>query len=529
MQTDSNGVPVLSDPADVDSAGVILPTDEDTDEFKSWYARGAFLWDISDHAQATLTFLHQEDDGEGDTISGITDNGTSLRDYEHTQRSLVPLDIENDMLSLDISVDLGFATLTSATSYVDIDQKITVDNAGLYANLSGLYFGYPEDQIVAPSYFEQGSKVFTQEIRLVSQGDGDWDWVVGAWYKDQEQEAFFNDTLPGYERWASDPNSYGSQIVAAYYPGAGNTVADFWGAYYQGTPNPILDDPYVQNREMDFEDLAAFGEVTYHITDAWQVTGGFRVFTQEFSQTNAIDFNILGPDFAVRTKSDADFDDSIFKLNTAYDLNDNTMMYVTWSEGFRHGGANGFPTSGTGTVTSVPVEYDADEATNYEIGLKGTLLDDRIRYSAAIYRIDWDKPQLDVFLGLLAVPSVVNGDKARSEGVELEIAAQFTENFIGTFGWSYTDAELQGDGIAVENTRGELVTANDGDPMPGVPEHQLSLALNYFQKLNGGDEVHYYVNGSYTDSVVTTYNVDFGDYAELDSFSLWNAGVNWNA
>jgi outer membrane receptor protein involved in Fe transport len=432
------------------------------------------------------------------------------------------------MLSLDVSVDLGFATLSSATSYVDSNQEMRINNAGLYAALSGLYFGYPEDQIVAPSFFEQGSKVLTQEFRLVSQGDGDWDWVVGAWYKDQEQDAFFNDTIPGYDRWASDPSSSGSQIVAAYYPGAGNTVADFWGAYYQGTPNPILDDPYVQNREMEFEDIAVFGELTYHISDKWQVTGGFRQFWQEFSQTNAIDFNILGPDFAVRAKNDADFDDSIFKFNTSYDLSDNTMVYFTWSEGFRHGGANGFPTSGTGAVTSAPVEYDSDEATNYEIGIKGTMLDDRVRYSAAAYRIDWDRPQLDVFLGLLAVPSVVNGDKAQSQGLELEVTAQFSPNFTGTFGWSYTDAELQGDGIAVEDTSGDFVTANKGDPMPGVPEHQVSLALNYFQPLDNGTELHYFLTGSYKDKVVTSFNDSFADYAELDDFAIWDAGANWN-
>ena len=378
----------------------------------------------------------------------------------------------------------------------------------------------------------------TQELRLVSQGEGDWDWVLGAWYKDQKQEAIFNDILPGFPRWAGDPNTPGSQIVAAYYPGAGNTVADFFGVYYHGTPDPILDvldDPYVQDRKMDFEDIAVFGEVTYHLSEKWQVTGGLRWFTQKFSQTNAIDFNIIGPAFAVRTESDADFDDIIFKINNSYDIFEDTMVYFTWSEGFRHGGANGFPTTGNApaVVSQTPLEYESDKTTNVEIGIKGSLLDGRVRYSAAAYQMDWENVQLDAFVGPLFVPSVVNGDEARTEGIELEVTFQLSENFIGNFGWSYTDTELKGDGIAVEGSSSggvtDFVTANAGDPMPGVPEHQLSLALNYFQPLSGGAQLHYYVNVSYTDNIITSYNPNFSpDYAKLDSFWLWNAGVNWN-
>ena len=132
------------------SAGVILPPQEDTDDFNAWYARAAFLWDINDAVQASLTIVHQEDEGDGDTLTGILDGDTKTSDYEHRQRNLVPFEVENDMVSLDVSVGLGFATLTSATSYVDTDQVLTIDVSGLWAFLSpGLYFGYPADQTIA--------------------------------------------------------------------------------------------------------------------------------------------------------------------------------------------------------------------------------------------------------------------------------------------------------------------------------------------------------------------------------------------
>ena len=516
--TDASGVPVLTGGIDSDA---VTRSQSETDEFDSWYVRGALRVDINENVEAILTLLHQEDSGDGDSIGRITDNDTDVDGWEHTQHGLVPVEFENDMASLEITADLGFASFTSATSFVDSQQDLQIDIAGLYSNLSPLYFGYPEGQILAPSLFDQGSEVLTQEFRLVSQGDGPWDWVVGGWYKDQEQEAFFNDVLPGFERWASDPTSSGSIVAALYYPGM-QTVADVF-AYFQGVPVAEADllNPYVQNRTMEFEDKAVFGELTYHITDQWQVTGGFRAFRQDFSQKNAIDFPVIGPFFQVRQNTDADFSDEIFKFNTSYDIGEDHMVYFTWSEGFRHGGANGFPTAGTGAVTTVPIEYQADEATNYEIGLKGRLFDSKVRYSAAIYRVEWDSPQLDVFLGLLAVPSVINGDEAESEGLEIEINAQVTDNLSVNFGYGYTKAELTND----VDVAGDM--AMDGDPLPGVPEHQASLTVNHFAPLSDGEELHTYLSASYRDEVETSFNPVFADYATVDGYTTVNMGVNW--
>ena len=531
LALDSEGVPVLSDPNDIDSPAVVLPTQKDTDEFQSWYLRGALLWDVSDNVEAVITVVHQEDEGDGDTFGRITDGDTDVEPWEHTMHRLTPTEIDNDMISVDVSADLGFATFTSATAYTESEQEVVYDNSGLYADLSPLYFGFPIEQVAAPSFFEMGSEVFTQEFRLVSQGEGDWDWVVGAWYRDQEQHANFNDKLPGYARWASDPTSYGSQI-AQYY--GFDTVADFWGIVYQGvTSDPVLDDPYVQDRKMDFEDIAIFGELTYHINDAWQVTGGFRQFWQDFSQDNTIDFNILGPGFSVRERSDADFQDAIFKFNTSYDMNDDTMVYFTWAQGFRHGGANGFPTSGPNAADASLIEYDADEADNFEVGIKGIALDGRLRYTVAAFLIEWDSPQLDVFLGPLSVPSVINGEEARTQGIESEFTAQWTENFSMTFGYSYTNAELTEDFVLARPFGRDPRIGLDGDDLPGVPEHQASVAFNLFQPLDGGGEMHYYLNGSYRSKVKTALNAGgagnagFQDFAELDGYGLWNMGANW--
>jgi outer membrane receptor protein involved in Fe transport len=199
------------------------------------------------------------------------------------------------------------------------------------------------------------------------------------------------------------------------------------------------------------------------------------------------------------------------------------MIYATWSQGFRHGGANGFPTIGPYAVDESLLEYAPDEADNFEVGIKGTSSDQSLRYSLSVYRIDWENPQLDVFLGPLAIPSVINGSEARNQGIESELTAQLTDNLTMTFGYSYTSAELT-KAFTIPGSSPKI--GNDGDPLPGVPKRQASLALNYYQPIENG-QANYYLNGSYRSEVDTTFNSDFSDYANLDGFSIWNLGVNW--
>ena len=60
LALDSSGIPILSDPNDIDSAAVVLPREKDTDEFQSWYFRGALLWNVSDNVEAVITVVPKQ-------------------------------------------------------------------------------------------------------------------------------------------------------------------------------------------------------------------------------------------------------------------------------------------------------------------------------------------------------------------------------------------------------------------------------------------------------------------------------------
>ena len=347
-------------------------------------------------------------------------------------------------------------------------------------------------RITAPSPQEDNIKIFTQELRLVTANEGNWDAIGGLFYKNMEAGIAGNETIRGLRDWT-----------------------EFVGV------TPVDDRVFFLSREVDYKEIALFGEFTYRFTDNWQVTVGARAFWQDFEQ-DMFNFTRWGGDVATASKTDVS--DQIFKFNTSYMLSEDHNLYFTWAEGFRHGGANALASGGG--IAPEFLEYAPDEATNYELGIKGELMDGRVRYSTAIYRVNWDKPQTDGFFGPQFLPGVFNAEEARTQGFEVEVTAQVSEQLMATVGYNYVDAEFTKDltGIAEDNIGSIL----KGDPMPGVPENMASLSVDYYVPLDSGNEIHLNLNGSYRSSIANQPNETFRDFGELDSFSIWNASVGWS-
>ena len=160
-------------------------------------------------------------------------------------------------------------------------------------------------------------------------GDSSVEWVVGAYYSDTESDLEVHDVDYSYEAWLAS--------VPHVYYGLG-TFLDVLNTFSDRTP-PYTG-AYYQDRSIDFTDKAIFGELTYRLSDDMQVTVGLRKFWQEFdaSQTVALPYcgSYCAPDGnlngATSEANSADFDDQLLKINFSYDIDDNTMVYATWSE-----------------------------------------------------------------------------------------------------------------------------------------------------------------------------------------------------
>src|SRR5262249_20855131 len=112
----------------------------------------------------------------------------------------------------------------------------------------------------------------------------------------------------------------------------------------------------------------------------------------------------------------------VWKWNTSYDLNHDNKIYLTYSEGFRRGGANALPIAGTYASLPDYLTFEPDLAKNYEIGIKGALLDRRLSYTVDVYRVNLNNFQFDG-VNLSGLPLTYNGSTARSQGAEVELQA----------------------------------------------------------------------------------------------------------
>ena len=540
--TDSSGAPVLADPGDVDS-GFVYRREDDVDDGKVLASRVSALWQIGEDTEAVLTWLHQDESWGHGTIAYIGDDeslGGGADSWEDSSHQLDPVERTVDVASLEFMHEFGFASFTSATSFTNDESEPDRDTSDFYVNLDvnfGYYFGFP--RILVLDNTTEDRETFTQELRLVSNSDGPFDWVIGAYYNTEDHTASNRNQMFGLGEWLDDPDAAGGlgPILPDFYPYFfGNTMGDFL-EYYLGATRPSKneDEVFTLDTQSEFKEKAAYGELTWHPTDAWQVTVGARYFRQTLDRNIRQTLPLCGagcsddfdpvnytgnPIGLTEARHESTFSDSIFKFNTSYDLNDETMLYLTVSQGFRRGGANALPTAGAFYDPDFPLEYEPDKLLNKEIGIKGLAWDKRLSYSLAAYDIDWEKVQVEAFTAG-GFKGVTNAEDAQSRGVELELNALLTENLSATLGYSHVKAEISEDTIA----GGSPIFK--GDRLPYAPENQLGLALDYTTEFDGGYKFRLHGDGNYRSDFTSQLNDQQGlnNFMELDGYTLWNASA----
>lgn len=536
-----NGIPSRVNPADPDSPAVTT-TVEDADSAEVLFGRFSLLWAPSENTEVNFNFLHQDEQWGHSTMTYIgTDTalGGGVDAFQDSPKFLDAVDRDVDLVSLDVEHDFGFASFTSASSYSVDDSTPDRDTSDFYETLGPTYYlGYPRLNALDESAVE--GKVLTQEFRLVSNGDGKVDWVVGAYYQNEEITSDNRNRILGFGGWADDPNSTGSQIIAYYYGAYGlTTLGDFIEFGLGGIrPSSNGDESFTANYSSEFTDLAAFGEVTWHATDAWQITVGGRFFNQELDASLLQRLPYCGagcsddgadPNGSTLANSTSDFNDQIFKFNTSFDFSSDQKVYLTVSEGFRRGGANALPQVGPFFDPGFSLDYTPDTLLNTEVGLKGSLLENRVTYSAAVYQIDWDDVQIETF-NAAGFKGVVNGGEAKTKGVELEVTAALSDNFMATVGLSFVDAEITQDVVIADRSIAGL--PNDvvraGNPLPYVPEKQANIALNYNKTLDNGLVLDLNLDGNYRSSFNSQVNdtLLFDNYLVFGGYSQWNTTVS---
>jgi outer membrane receptor protein involved in Fe transport len=315
--------------------------------------------------------------------------------------------------NLKIERSLGFATLTSSSSWLD-KRAVNYQDFSGEAERQFLDDGGTPDQIVPEtSYLPKTYKSFVQEIRLSSDHSGRLSWTAGVFYEhtDINEQQYLT----------------GTQFGNFLAPGAGSNLI-----FYDIIPSTD-------------QQVAGFADGTFKITPALSVTAGGRYFY--YNQHYAYSEGGITADPSVDDVAGISAGKSGFnpRFNIDYKALPTVSFYATASRGFRLGGVNPpLVPAGPGATCSYQSVFEQafqpDTLWNYEIGAKTQTPDHLLTFNADAYRIDWNNIQQAV--NSTCGSFVGNFGNARIYGGEAEFRLALVGGLSLTASGSYNDARF---------------------------------------------------------------------------------------
>ncbi len=475
------------------------------DEFKdvntddTWGGRVQFFYQLADNFKATARLYHQVSDLGGyptedtfapdEPLPGNDPNNAFLGNFQQSRLLAETSDDEFTLYNLDMHLDLGFAELVSVTSYLERDLIQNFEISDIVPSLLEI----PPIQFPAPGILNNVTNVedIIQEVRLVSQTDRAFDWVLGVFFDHQEKQFLQSGPVFGL-----------SNALATFDLPRLSTVFE--------SPAPGLADNIFESRStFDETQLAVFGEAGWNINEQWRFIAGFRWF--DFDQDFFFGDTQGAFSSGLTINNNLSEDGINSKFSIEFRPKENWLMYGTAAEGFRLGGNNDpVPTQLCG-ITNSDLAFESDTLWNYELGAKATL-QDRIQINGAAYYIEWsDIPVADSLPCGFAVTT--NVGEVEIMGFEGDITFAVSENLQISTNVSYTQSEFS-KAFAPLNIA-------DGTETPLVPEWTFNTSAVYYFPLNlAGKSTEGYISGSYSfqDDRFNTPNPV--ERVSMDSYSL---------
>ena len=458
----------------------VFVEDNFNDAVKEGY-RAALRVDLNENWKLDVNYMGQET-----STNGVWDhNPDELGEYNVSRFYDDKTHDEWTRFSATVTGDLGFADLTFTTSSLERDFEVLSDYShySIDGYVEGYYtcYEYYFGPCVDPSIqFENDThqEYDTTEIRLSSKEGEKFNWIIGA---------FQTENVTDYDsQWH----------VPAINPDAAV---------------PGSKDLYYQTDQVRAEDESAvFGEIYYQINDKMELTLGHRKFDNETTLKGFVG-TIWWPNslYGSTTRPDNvnslyDGSDSISKVNLSYQVDNNSMIYITRSEGYRPGGAN--------RTTQLGATYDADFLTSTEFGFKSISMGGRLRVNGAMYQMDWDDIQLGWFDSSISLLGLVdNIGKANSNGFEVDAKYILSDTVTVAVGYANNEAVLKEDYVL----RGS-VEARDGQDLPFTPDTKYNVTIN----VDTGDTSSLQFNYVFVDEM---WNDLFYDDREMqDSYGIAN-------
>lgn len=447
--------------------------------------RGAIAWEPAPGVRLTPAITYQRTTAQGtalfwDTLlpsqNGMTVNGNPQKD-RNRDSFVLP--------SFKAEVDLGFAEIVSNTSYFSRKSNIQTDYTTFHTEiLTGTLTSLPPvDSFSVMSEFNNRQKVFTQELRLQSNGSGPLSWVIGGFYQKAKQSA---------ENFT--PTSGMDDFTLAVF-GVPSALA-FGYPLLPVTPKTRFQQPltaHLLDTSVD-EQLAVFGQIDYRPAEWLTLTAGLRYADTKFSFTNLQEGQLAGGvTSGVGSQQESPLTP---KFGVSIRPAEGHLVYATAAKGFRMGGANP-PVSPVACsssladfgLTAAPETYDSDTVWSYEVGTKNKLFDNRVTFSASGYYIDWSNIQRQVSLQC-GFFFIANTGSATSKGFDASIDAEPIDGLRLSLSTAYNKATYNEDifGGIVDTVTGErALLLSKGDRI-GVAPWTVHLGGEYRFNIGGSNE-----------------------------------------
>ena len=462
--------------------------------------------------------------------SGVTNVGASALDnYDSNGTSNFSNPFEQTGFSLTYEKDLGFGDLTYIGSYRDYTAMATRDDD--YTSNAVFTTGASPDARATGNFDPNGGsniETTTHELRL--QGiNGNLDWLVGAYYSDEQINSRGSLTLLADFQQATSTGILGSP--ANIFNLAANGVS--------------AEGDFAINRfEQSGESFSIFTHNVYNFTDQLSLTVGLRYvdeskdgsFEQLGGQHNAclstfanlggiatnpnLGTALIGPSVGLNCfvfaapvydpnnptplfgaigaspfagtlallpqefNDTFEDDELVYTLKGGYKLNEDINFYAGLTHGFKSGGFNLDASAAAGGADP---RFDSEKIDAYEVGMKATLWDGRANVNIAAFHQEMEDFQVLEFTGTRF--QTFNVDKAKSTGIELESQAQLTDNFVGSFALTYADARYPDDCATQVATDPDFIAnaANlCGESLTNAPEWTSIISGTWEQPINDG-------------------------------------------
>jgi outer membrane receptor protein involved in Fe transport len=388
---------------------------------------------------------------QADALTLIPSNIDLLRTNWQLQQ---PMSADINRTNLTLNFDLGFANLMSSTSDFKSKNKFTSDLTNPYSFLYPVlpFVGLSGNSVNFVGDYDLKKK--TQEFRLTSPGNQTFDWLVGAFYTEEEIVASNkSDLLDG--------------------PAGGPTTKVFNALDF--------------NYGAKLKDTSIYANATYKVSEPFDVQLGFRYASidQVYYQANSTSFDFTnffttGAVSSLPFPSDtvsASESHTTWMLSPRWKLDSQTMVYARAATGYRPGGPN-FLIPGSTAQKS----FDTDNLLNLELGLKGGLPALKLDYAISVFNIDWKNiqaPGIDH-----STPNnysfYSNGGRAHTRGIEMEGRWRTSSSWVLSGNAAFTEAKLDED-ISIDG-----IQAKAGDTVPLVPAFALTLAADYTHEIFDG-------------------------------------------